>query len=468
MKKTFRLLLNWLCSPRFVLQLLTYAIVVLLIYVSIDLVQSHRAATERDAGRRLESMNNLTTMAIAHSLDGVREALRLLSRLPVLREHRYAGMLIHPVNVLVTTAQEIAETLEEAGMFLHHAFLVRQQKLERLFFLTQAAVRRLAVDLVRFEFPGDASDMADIPGLLPDSTGTRRGFHATAPRIPLLPSASLLFGRAVKDGFQACVLPVLAELRRVATFLDSALLLGNLELSDPSGARNLLSAGLSDRDLIRSFSVKSLAGVELAAATEITESRVWLGTRPRSSTFGHRPFYSGPVVFNQSLHRPLWEAIVPLRDRDREAFAMLSAQVDLAFLSELAGLAELPVGGQLFVVDEDGVIIGHSKQQEVVRQTNVFRGDPRLKRLILEEQGVRNVFLHGTDFLAVCRRLHSIDKTNLPGWSVVAMAPAQRLTGSMWWPWVCGMMIATVLIRILLFVSEFIIDHVHDDEDLPI
>ena len=258
----------------------------------------------------------------------------------------------------------------------------------------------------------------------------------------------------------------LLALGRMATRLcDEAFAFGQPVPENPREMERLLQAGLSDKDLIQGLDVMTLDGKEVARVAERHGAGALLGVRQQAVHFGGRPFYPGPVWFDEGMGRPLWNVAMPLRDLQRRPFAVLSAQVDLAFLQELMTKSRISTASHLMIVDEDGIVISHPRYSMVANQINASHSNPAVKEVLSGSNGFRELRYGSASFFAAFSNLKNLQEPGLPGWGIVYMAPVSEF-GTGFWQLLTNALVWIILVLFLLYsVNVFVIAALEEEWD---
>ena len=406
----------------FPVYVITGIILFLILYLTGETIVEERSRHRAMAERKLQSMVDLAADDIARSLGGVRDSLRLLSRMPQLRVTRPGGA----IQPWVEQRRESTRTaLERLHGWLLQAEATSNRSREQLVDMVEwgsAAIRRVGFTLGVMS-PPPPEVALELPPALPND-------RSPAPPA-FFPGSALVYS-------QALIGAILDLASAHAAFLDLVYDFGPPVPGNLIDAEGLLNVSLNDRDLIRSIAIQDLEGKHLVEATEICQPVGFLTGWIRRVRNPNRPFFSGPVWFNEGLGRPLWQAAVPLRDLDRQPFAMLTSQVDLGFLQELAGKSRISSTSQLIVVDEEGTVIGHPRATQVAMQMNISHSNRAAAEAIAGRDGIEEIQIGGSSFLVAYRHLKNLDQSTLPGWGVLlltpsseALAPATQITINM-------------------------------------
>ncbi len=447
-----------LVPPALIVQIVTGLLALAIIWLGVRFARQERQGRAAAAGAKLGALAAVATDDIARALFGARDALRLLSRLPVLRESRCAGFLGERVDGARRLAAELTGVIEHGLGLLRERAEMFQQDLVIWLDLSTALVRlwfheQGTLDLADPWVSAGESWMASF-------LGVRGSLYAPAvdPRVRTL-RADAELARELGDLARGWA----ALLVGPASLLDTAFALGPAALADPLEAERLLAVSLNDRDLIRSVTVRDLSGRGLVSATEIGEEidlfTGWLGRAARAN----RSVYVGPVTFDEGLGRPLWQMAVPLRDSGRLVFGLLTARIDLGFLRELAGKAGFSEGAHLLVVDEDGVVIGHPRPFMIVNQVNAGKANPAVKAALRGEEGVEELRVGGIPHVVAYRSLKKLDQASLPGWGVLVLAPVQEVLPSGFAAGFLAVAVAGGALFVLLYGSTMILSWVEDE-----
>ena len=256
---------------------------VLSIYILADGVFKERDDRKGVAFRQVNAMADLAADDIARSLNGVRDSLRLFSRLPEFRASRSLGLLAPWVQGFVFRTNDALGLFEQS---VEETRLVGRKFRDELssFVDSLLAGMRLLLELP-FSMTRSSQDVA-TPEEPPPTVAPLELANDAAPGLWLLQLARIT------------LYPGLESLQAAASQVDSLFAFGNLAPSNLKAVENLLRAGQSDRDLIRSVSVKQMDGTELVGITEIGEPMGILSGWVRQAGRVARPFYAGPVWYD--------------------------------------------------------------------------------------------------------------------------------------------------------------------------
>jgi len=450
--------------PLFI-QVLTGLFAVTIVLGGYYYVREDRTANVAEVGSQLNAMAGIAADDVARALFGARDSIRLLSRMSAMRDCTRAGWVSPFLSVFRSQTDEIAGALEsyledgrrQVGSFRSDLALGLDLFMAgiRRFFYDQGFLEACNPWLSKVE--AAAAWFVGIRGSLAPPSEDGSNFD----------SASNLNWARSGPGLAAAIRDSLEFPFRVAepvfSLIDKIFSRGPTTVSDPREVERLLAVSLSDRDLIRTVTVRSLAGKKIVSATEIGDEfdflTGWIGRVARAG----RSFYCGPVFFDEGLGRPLWQMAVPLRDREREPFAMLTARVDLDFLGDLTEKARFGQTAYLMIVDEDGVIIGHPRHGMVVNQVNASKANPAVSAVLKGEEGIDELRLGGIPYLVAYRQLKKIDEHNLPGWGVLVLAPVSEMLPSPGKAIFLALAVAAVALFILLYVSTMILALVEEN-----
>ena len=215
---------------------------------------------------------------------------------------------------------------------------------------------------------------------------------------------------------------------RLALFIENNILGGELKLSFPHEAENLLAASMNDRDYIRTLTIVNLEGKKQAEVSEVSVPYSFGNLGSVKAIRRGKVFWAGPVSFDENLGRPIWEAAVPIRDQNREAVGALVARVDLAFLSEISKKISSKKGQSLLVVDEDGIVIGYADRKMIVNQVNMKLSNPAVFKALEGKSGalVRNE--NGRDSIFYHFPLKDFNFRSNPSWGMVLVTNLTELS----------------------------------------
>ncbi len=449
-------------TPVVVVQVITGLLALVIVWMSIGFAQQDRESRAAGVRLRLGAIATMATDGIARGLFGARDALRLLSRMPMMRETRRTGWLSDHLAALDTWAASLPDRLEAGLRALRGPAATLQQDLRLGLEMGAAGTRRWFYDLGVL----DAADPwigeleGRLAGWLSGGAGGRGRLYAPAvdPRGAVVRADAGLAAALGEWARQP-----LAGLAGPARLLDVALAQGPARPADLEEIGRVLAVSLSDRDLIRSLTVRDLQGRRLAGATEIgDEIDLFTGWMARAAR-ANRSFHAGPVLFDEGLGRPLWHMAVPLREQDRTPFALLTARVDLAFLADLADKTRMGQGTHLMVVDEEGVIIGHPRAALIVAQANASRANPAVPAVLHGQEGVEELRVGGIPHFVAYRALKNLDQNSLPGWGILVLAPVAEVLPSGFASVLLAVAVAAGGLFILLYVSTMVLAWVEDD-----
>ncbi len=443
------------------IQVIGYVSALLILYVTYDSIVRDREDSTKTASRELSAITDLAVDDISRGLGGVRDTLRLLSHMPSFRQTTQAGVLSPLVREVLSRLEEAADSVGGRFDAIDLQTMSSFQDLTMFQEIFMAAGRRILFSIGFFGIAQDfwrgisggaqAEEEPEVlPGMVPEITSL-----AAPTKVPVF------LGRWFREFRESWSIPT-ETMIRTAVFLDSAFLLGTSVVSDVVEARRVLIASLNDRDLIRSLSVKTLEGKTIAEATEIGEPLQFLSNWMVNSAREGRPFLCGPVTFDEGLGRPLWQAAVPLRNEDRIPFGVLSSQVDLSFLSEIATRLKISPASHLLVVDEEGTVIAHPKISMVVTQVNVSRSNPVIGEVLKGEEGFRELRWNGISYFAAFRNLKKADPANLPGWGILFLAPVSELSASWWKSVMNGVILAAIGLYLLYYTVDIILASIEE------
>jgi hypothetical protein len=417
---------------------LTFLIALLAFYLSFESVWEKYDRQKELARRQLTSLVDLVSDNIARAVGGTRESMRLLSRMPAMRAVRFSGVLSPALEKAYASLERLdipEERLKESLFTVLH----RREEGTALMDFFQAGIRRVA---------------HDSGAALPDES---EGGEST--EISALEQANRLgsFLFTVISQGKMEMMSCLVVGREVVGLIDQAFALGFVVPDNPREIERLLQAGLSDRDLIQGLDVISLEGRELVRVAERRLSSGMMGGWFKGVRMGGRPFYPGPVWFDEGMGRPLWNAAMPLRDLQRRPFAVLSAQVDLAFLQELMNKSRISSASHLLIVDEDGIVISHPRFSMVANQVNVSHSNPAVKEALAGGSGFREIRWGSAPFFAAFANLKSLQEGGLPGWGIVYMAPTAEFGTGFWQLLANALLWIIVMLFVLYSLNSFVI-----------
>ncbi|RCK78680.1 MAG: hypothetical protein OZSIB_1207 [Candidatus Ozemobacter sibiricus] len=451
-----------LVSPVVVVQIVTGLLALAIVWLSLDFARQDREARAAGVRQRLGALATVAADGIARGLFGARDTLRLLSRLPMMRQVRRTGWLSDRLAALETWTAELPERCETGWQTWRELTHALRQDLRLTVDVGLAGLRRWFYDLGLLTAAEPWLD--DLDGRLGGWLTGRAGNRGLGSSSVFDFGGSTRRGElALGEGLAEAMRSLLAGLAVPARLLDAALVPGPLQPADLTEINRVLAVSLSDRDLIRSLTVRDLRGRRLAGVTEIgDEIDLFTGWMVRAAQ-ANRSFYPGPVLFAEGLGRPLWQMAVPLRDQERQPFALLTAQVDLAFLADLAGKTRLGQGTHLMVVDEEGVIIGHPRLSLIAAQANASRANPAVPAVLHGQEGVEELRVGGIPHFVAYRALKTLDQNSLPGWGVLVLAPVAEVLPSGLASILVAVAVAAGGLFILLYVSTMVLAWVEDE-----
>ncbi|MBF0545805.1 MAG: cache domain-containing protein [Candidatus Riflebacteria bacterium] len=428
-------------DPTRIIYLFTGLIIVLICYLSWESITREKDEKLQASGQELSVLVDLAADGIIRSLNSVRDSLHLISKMPTLREYSFSGKFTPALNKVASSCSELFETLLDESVIWERT--IDEKADEYLYYLeySEAFVRRAL-----FSLGAAIPDPSENPMLINFS-------RATPPLNKLCQATqqiSSLFFSSLEAPF--CL-------------LDTIFKLGFPEPSNLRMAEGLLRVSLSDRNLIKHIGIQTLEGNEIVSVSQISRTPFFLNGWVRKAASASRPFFSGPVWFNEGLGRPVWQAAVPLYDLSRKPFALLSAIVDLAFLHELSARSQISSAAQLLIVDEEGVVIGHPKLAKIVLQLNLSHSGKAFENVVSGKDGIEEVNLGGGSFLAAYRNLTNYDDSSLPGWGILYLKPYSEIMSSVWLYAFNTCMIAAITIYILLQLVGMIIAGIEEDEE---
>lgn len=394
------------------INILTLLIGVLILYIIVDNFIRERETQRQNAQRQITSMVDLAADDISHALGGARESLRIISRLPSMRESHLSGKFsagfLGKADQTARFLEALETTFDEASFALRES----SRDLQTWIDFSQSAWRRAEWTLGLL--PAAEPDESAAPG------------NALKPAI----TQALQFSKTLFPLGRNGLEHVIVALAPAFSLVDSAFHLGTPVPFDLVDVQRLLNNSLSDTGLIRSLSVKTLSGKTLLGATEIKENSGFPAPWDSGAAKSSRTFQPGPVYFHEGLGRPLWQAGMLIRDLERKPYAVLASQIDLGFLNELIRKSRLSPSSYMFIVDEEGIIISHPKASVVASQINASHANPAVSDVLQGNDGFREIQIGGSTYLTGFRQLRNIDKINLPGWGILYMVPAsEALTG---------------------------------------
>lgn len=421
-------------------------VAILIVWLAWDFVREDGRNRDEAARHQVAVTANLAVSDIRLALSGAVDSLQLLSRLPELRNMHRHGPAAEVSGTINSALLNFVSTLA----FFQPSTLVNIVTIWNEFAQSwdfhTASLRRFFYDF------GLLSFFEVLP--LPDSM-----------EWPFVPPEPASHSPGWADVTAFCAECLEQPLIVTGWFLDSAFGWGAMVPADPLESGRLLAATLNDRDLIRSITVRGLDGKELAAVSEIGAMSMPSGNWWRRGLRLNRPFYAGPAMFDEGLGRPLWQAGVPLRDMMREPEGILTAQIDLEFLSDLAGRAKLTPGSLLIVTDEDGVVIGHPRTSFVVNQVNLRHTHPAVEAALKGEEGESELRISGTSYIAAWRSVRQGAGNRMPRWAMICLTPASELTSGGFRTVLLSVLLASAALGALFYISGLIESAFEEDTE---
>ncbi|MBF0410063.1 MAG: cache domain-containing protein [Candidatus Riflebacteria bacterium] len=538
-------------DPIRIIYLLCGLIIVLILYLSWESVFREREERISAAGAELRAYVNLASDDTARALFSVRDTLRLISRMPAMRDYSYSGVLFPALLKIQTEFAAKLDLLTEKAIVFEREILEQTDECAYYAEVLEAAIRRLKMmfreysgifvfDYSAKAFVNSVSDsstdstksstiasisaisMGSATTLSTGSTSVSSGastvistgvktalkqvsgtdtltvsaadalsvsdstvFSDEPPSdeklssgqsfddaaadeeekiLPNLERTSIplkLFSEKIHSFFQR----VFSGLETSAVLVDSAFCLGSALPKDSSLAKSILRASMSDLDLIKSISIQTFFGSDIISVSEISRSPFFLSGWIRKASTGAMPFYPGPVSFDEGLGKPVWQAAVPMRDLERNTFALLSAVVDLGFLHEISCKAMVSSSSQLIFVDDQGIVIGHSKLSKIALQLNISHSNTAVASVVSGKDGVEEVNMGGGRYLAAYRNLKNYDGSSLPGWGIIFLKPLSEVMSPVWLSAINTIFVAFITIYILLYLAGIIISGLEEDEE---
>lgn len=452
---------------RLAVRLITFVVAILIVYVAFDITTKNRREKIAAASFQASMIAELASGNVTRALWGARDFMRMISRTQIFRETRPAGFLQPEISGLLARMNDLLQLMDIAFILYENHACDAGNALDYQFAVFQAKIRRILwnMDMLSYseEFFGlifsgmsDAfakrrTDSISPSHDEPEKHGVSRLSVTSPVNVNAITTLNKLFLR-----FQDI-------LTYLAHALDSFLWLGEPTIFDSSQAMDLLTATMSDMDLIRSLTVKNLYGRTMFGITEISEPINMAGRWVKRAASGSKPFYPGPVIFSEGLGRPLFNAAIPLRDLSRKPYALLHSEIDLAFLSETARTTVFTHGASLMILDEDKTIIGHPDRQTVINQINIARSNPALAEILEDKEGTKLLNIFGSDYIISFKSLKQIDHVNLPDWKVVFMLPASEVLGSSVKQIMNVVLWVALSFLVLFYVSDFILAHFDED-----
>ncbi|HOT29748.1 MAG TPA: cache domain-containing protein [Candidatus Ozemobacteraceae bacterium] len=427
-----------------VFQGIVAVVALLIVWLAWDFIRQDGVKRDEAARRQVALTADLAARDIRTALSGAADSLQLLSRLPELRNTRRHGpaaeLAGNANSALLTLVSDLAaaQTSTSDDLPLSSTIISFWNFMAPMVEYRLAAVRRRAYDV----------------GLLPLLEILPIPENLELPPMRPLPAVSRRPGWADL----AAVYAEWLERPLIATglFLDSAFGWGGMVPADPQESGRLLAATLSDRDLIRSVALRSLDGKEVAEVSEIGGPTMPFGGWWRRGLRQNRPFFPGPAVFDEGMGRPLWQAGVPVRGAAREPEALLTAQIDLGFLGDLASRTRLTPGSMLIVTDEDGVVIGHPRPSLVVNQVSLRHTHQAVSAALDGEEGESELRIAGVSYVAAWRSIRQDGGNRMPGWALVFLIPASEMTSDWFRTALLSVLLASAALGALFYTSGLI------------
>ncbi|MBF0499115.1 MAG: cache domain-containing protein [Candidatus Riflebacteria bacterium] len=436
-------------NPTSVVYLITSIIVFLIAYLTIDSIRSEQTHNRFDAEQKLKAVVDLAVDDIARSLGSVRDSLRLLSRMPAMRDSKAGGTLHPAINPVINSIEPILDKIEEGIVSGEHRWSEGIEHISDLACLTEAFARRIMLLTGLRTTSDEESTEERIPGII-----------TTNPiAIPIIPS----FCQCCVAQLRTFLVSNLQVIESATELIDTIFSLGNPIPGNLMEVEGLLRTSLNDRDLIRSVAIQDMSGKKLVEAAEIGPSFQLLGGWSRKAISAGHPFYPGPVWFDEGLGKPLWQAAVPIRDLQRRPFGLLTSRIDLGFLQEIAAKSRLSNASYLLVVDEDGVIIGHPRPSQIIQQMNVSHSNSAVAEAIAGNDGIREISIGGTSFLAAYRYLKNVDESSLPGWGILYLAPTTEVIPSFFNIAFNAIAIALIALYVVFYLSGLILSSFEEE-----
>lgn len=427
--------------------IITGIIIFLILYLAGETIVDERSRHRAGAEQKLRAVADLAADDIARSLGGVRDSLRLLSRLPQLRSTRPGGSLQPLVGKRFQVLDHSMARIHDVFQQTETGWNRSREDLTDAIDWCSAAVRRVGFAFGVVSATPTGPDLELPPALAPTMTARHPAY------LPKL----------MVEELQILFAAIFAQTSAGAGFIDLAFGLGAPVPGNLTDAEGVLRVSLNDRDLIRSVAIQDLKGKRLVEATEIGQPVGFLTSWLRKVHNPNRPFFSGPVWFDEGLGRPLWQAAVPLRDLERRPFAMLTSQVDLGFLQELAAKSRISSASQLVIVDEEGVVIGHPRLQQVAMQMNISHSNRAAAEAIAGRDGIEELRIGGSSFLVAYRHLKNLDSTMLPGWGVLVLVPSSEAFAQFTQITVNTVALSAIALYIVFQLSSLILSSLEED-----
>lgn len=421
-------------------------VALLIVWLAWDYIREDGSKRDEAARRQVALTADLAARDIRTALSGAADSLQLLARLPELRNMRRHGpaaeLAGNTHSALLTFVSDLAFYSE-----MYHSSAIPEPLATLWSFWNTvapsweyhlAAMRRWFYDRGLFPY----IEALPIPETL---------------ELPKTPPARAVSRKPTWGDLTVFYAECLEQpLIGTSLFLDSTFGWGAMIPADPQESGRLLAATLNDRDLIRSVALRGLDGKEVAGVSEIGGPAMPSGGWWRRGLRQNRPFFPGPAVFDEGMGRPLWQAGVPVRGAAREPEGLLTAQIDLGFLGDLAARAKLTPGSMLIVTDEDGVVIGHPRTSLVVNQVSLRHTHQAVSAALDGEEGESELRIAGVSYVAAWRSIRQDGGNRMPGWALVFLTPASEMTSDWFRTMLLSVLLASGALGALFYTSGLV------------
>jgi len=413
----------------------------LIVWLAWDFIREDGSKRDETARRQVALTADLAARDIRAALSGAADSLQLLARLPELRNmrrHGPAAEIAGNVNSGLLTFVSNLAFCQPSASAATSSILSSWNTAAPVWEYHLASLRRRLYDVGLLSL----FEILPIPEALE--------FPADTPQPPILRSPT--WADVVAFYAECLERPLIVTGR----FLDSTFGWGGMIPADPQESGRLLAVTLNDRDLIRSVALRGLDGKEVAGVSEIGGSAMPFGGWWRRGLRQNRPFFPGPAVFDEGMGRPLWQAGVPIRGTTREPEGLLTAQIDLGFLGDLAARVKPTPGSILIVTDEDGVVIGHPRPSLVVHQVSLRHTHQAVSAALDGEEGESELRIAGISYVAAWRSIRQDGGNRMPAWALVFLTPASEMTSDWLRTVVLSVLLASAALGALFYTSGLI------------
>lgn len=197
------------------------------------------------------------------------------------------------------------------------------------------------------------------------------------------------------------------------------------ELRNPLAAESLLAGALID-DLIRGFVLKSFSGEPLLKVGNKIVNTIISDQRDCQAVANGTSFFSGPVAHDRNTGKTLWWIAVPVRNKQREPVACLSAVVDLGFLSEISENLYNDHKVKAVFIDRRGFVIGSNASEELGSQIDHNNQIPEINDSAVVNRKIRKNSLM---IIQGGRTIKNGLVRFLPDWKIICETQIQLLSG---------------------------------------